>query len=254
MAVEKGGRRDPVAAPARTDRGSANGGKAELVQAMFTRIASRYDLMNALMTFGRHQAWRRVAARATIAAPEGPVLDLATGTADLALAILEASRHRRVVGADFSVGMLRQAQRKLRARRATHISLVAADALRLPFADACFACVISAFLLRNLADLGQGLREMRRVTRPGGRVVMLEITRPTLPVFSQVFGVYFHRLVPAVGAVIAGDAEAYRYLPDSVERFASPAELIALMKQAGLRSPSYRLLGLGTIAIHTGVV
>jgi demethylmenaquinone methyltransferase/2-methoxy-6-polyprenyl-1,4-benzoquinol methylase len=229
-------------------------GKAEFVQAMFTRIAARYDLMNALMTFGRHQAWRRAAARATIAAPEGRALDLATGTADLALAILAVSRHRRVIGADFSLGMLRQAQQKLRARRESRITLVAADALRLPFADASFACVTSAFLLRNLADLEQGLREMRRVTRAGGRVVMLEITQPTLPVFSTVFGLYFHWLVPAMGALVAGDAEAYRYLPSSVDRFASPDELVALMKRAGLKSASYRRLGLGTIAIHTGVV
>lgn len=229
-------------------------GKAELVRTMFTRIARRYDLMNALMTFGRHQAWRRVAGRATIAAPEGRVLDLATGTADLALAIVEASPHRRVVGADFSLGMLAEARRKLRARGVAHVALVGADALALPFADATFACVASAFLLRNLADLEQGLREMRRVTRPGGRVVALEIVRPTLPGFAPLFALYFHRLVPALGAAVAGDRAAYRYLPDSVARFATPDELVALMRQAGLRSASYRRLGLGTIAIHTGVV
>lgn len=228
-------------------------GKAQFVQAMFTRIAGRYDLMNALMTFGRHQAWRRVAAHATLAAPEGRALDLATGTADLALAIADVSPYRWVIGADFALGMLREARRKLRARPDARIALVAADALTLPFADASFACVTSAFLLRNLADLEQGLREMLRVTRPGGRVIMLEITRPTLPVFASVFGLYFHRVVPAVGAVIAGDAEAYRYLPNSVERFLTPDELVVMMRNAGLRSVSYRRLGLGTIVIHTGV-
>ena len=228
-------------------------GKAQFVQAMFTRIAGRYDLMNALMTFGRHQAWRRVVARATLAAPEGRALDLATGTADLALAIADVSPHRRVIGADFALGMLREARRKLRARPDARIALVAADALTLPFADASFACVTSAFLLRNLADLEQGLREMRRVTRPGGRVIMLEITRPTLPVFASVFGLYFHRVVPVVGAAIAGDAEAYRYLPNSVERFLTPDELVVMMRNAGLGSVSYRRLGLGTIVIHTGV-
>jgi demethylmenaquinone methyltransferase/2-methoxy-6-polyprenyl-1,4-benzoquinol methylase len=226
-------------------------GKAAQVQAMFTRIARRYDLMNALMTGGRHQAWRRVAARAAAAAPPGPVLDLATGTADLALAVLEAAPARRVVGADFALGMLREAQRKLAARPRARIPLVAADALALPFADGTFACVVSAFLLRNLADLGQGLDEMRRVTRPGGRVITLEITRPTLPVFRSIFGVYFHRVVPAVGAAVAGDRAAYRYLPDSVERFVTPAELATMMRQAGLTRPTFRRLGLGTIAIHT---
>jgi demethylmenaquinone methyltransferase/2-methoxy-6-polyprenyl-1,4-benzoquinol methylase len=227
--------------------------RAELVRSMFTRIARRYDLMNALMSFGRHQAWRRVAARATIAAPDGLVLDLATGTADLALAILELVPHRRVIGADFSEGMLREARRKLAARPAALIALLAADALALPFADASFACVTSAFLLRNLTDLDQGLREMRRITQPGGRVITLEITRPTLPVFSLAFGLYFHRLVPALGAAVAGDRQAYRYLPDSVERFVTPDELVAKMRGAGLRSASYQRLGLGTLAVHTAI-
>jgi demethylmenaquinone methyltransferase/2-methoxy-6-polyprenyl-1,4-benzoquinol methylase len=221
---------------------------------MFTRIARRYDLMNTLMTGGRHQSWRRVAARATIAAPQGPALDLATGTGDLALAIAEVSPHRHVVGADFSEGMLREAQRKLGARPGAHIRLVAADALQLPFADATFACVTSAFLLRNLADLYQGVKEMRRVTRPGGRVIMLEITRPTVPGFACVFGLYFHRLVPLLGAVVAGDREAYRYLPASVARFLTPDALAQLMRTAGLRSVSYRRLGLGTVAVHWGLV
>jgi demethylmenaquinone methyltransferase/2-methoxy-6-polyprenyl-1,4-benzoquinol methylase len=227
--------------------------KARYVQTMFTRIARRYDLMNTLMTFGRHQAWRRIAARATIAAPEGPALDLATGTADLALAIVEVSPHRHVIAADFAEGMLREARRKLRARPGIHVALVAADALELPFTDAAFACVTSAFLLRNLADLYQGVKEMRRVTRPGGRVIMLEITRPTLPVFASVFGVYFHRVVPMVGAVVAGDREAYRYLPESVARFMSPEDLVRLMTAAGLRSVTYRRLGLGTVAVHVGI-
>jgi demethylmenaquinone methyltransferase/2-methoxy-6-polyprenyl-1,4-benzoquinol methylase len=114
--------------------------------------------------------------------------------------------------------------------------------------------VTSAFLLRNLADLERGLREMRRVTRPGGRVVALEITRPSLPVFSRLFGVYFRRVVPLVGAVVAGDRSAYTYLPDSVARFVSPAELSELMRQAGLRGVTYTLVGMGTVAIHTAVV
>ena len=226
---------------------------AERVRSMFTQIARRYDLMNTLMTLGRHRVWRRVAARATIAAPDGHALDLATGTADLALAILEVAPHRRVIGADFAEGMLREARRKLAARPGAPISLVAADALALPFADASFVCVASAFLLRNLTDLNQGLREMRRVTRPGGRIVALEITRPTLPVFSPLFSFYFHRLVPALGAAVAGNRQAYRYLPDSVEHFLTPDELAARMRSVGLRGATYRRLGLGTIAVHTAI-
>src|SRR5436309_3018580 len=180
--------------------------QSDLVRAMFTRIARRYDLMNSLMTGGRHHAWRAVVARAAAAAPPGPALDLATGTADLALA--------------------------------------------LPFADKTFACVASAFLLRNLADLPAGLAEMRRVTVPGGVVAALEITRPGVPGWDALFGLYFNRLVPRIGALVAGDRAAYTYLPQSVERFVTPAELGRLMERVGLREVQYRRLGLGTIALH----
>lgn len=221
---------------------------------MFTRIARRYDLMNSLMTGGRHHAWRRIAAREVVPAPPGPVLDLATGTADLALAIRDADARRRVVGADFSEGMLGEARRKLAARGERAVALVVADALRLPFADRTFACVTSAFLLRNLEDLARGLEEMRRVTVPEGRVVALEITQPTAPGWAPLFNTYFRRIVPAVGALVARDRGAYTYLPRSVARFVTPRELAALMERAGLRDVRYRRLGLGTIAIHVGVV
>ena len=232
----------------------APGDKAEYVRTMFTRIARRYDLMNALMTGGRHHAWRRLTAAALHAAPAGPVLDLATGTGDLALAIRRARPAAFVIAADFSEGMLREAAAKLARRGEPGIRLVAADALALPFRDGTFAAVTSAFLLRNLADLARGVAEMRRVTRPGGLVVTLEITRPRVPGWDGLFGFYFHRVVPAVGAVVAGDRAAYRYLPDSVERFVSPQGLAELMRRAGLADVHYRRLGLGTIALHVGVV
>jgi demethylmenaquinone methyltransferase/2-methoxy-6-polyprenyl-1,4-benzoquinol methylase len=228
--------------------------KPEAVRAMFTRIAGRYDLMNSVMTGGRHHAWRRLTAAAVAGAPEGPALDLATGTGDLALAIRAASPARAVVGADFSEAMLGHAQAKLRARAERRVSLLAADALALPFPDQAFACVTSAFLLRNLADLPEGLAEMRRVTRPGGLVAALEITRPGMPGWSTLFGLYFNRLVPLIGAAVARDRAAYTYLPRSVERFVTPLELARLMTDAGLRQVRYRRLGLGTIALHVGLV
>ena len=218
---------------------------------MFTRIAGRYDLMNSLMTGGRHHAWRRVVARAAVGAPPGPILDLATGTADLALAVRALVSDRLLVGTDFSEGMLDAARSKLARRGEQRMPLVAADALALPFADGAFACVMSAFLLRNLEDLEGGLAEMRRVTRRGGRVLTLDITRPASPAWAALFGVYFHRVVPAVGALVAGDRQAYTYLPDSVDRFVTPDELSALMRKAGLNSVTYRRLGLGTIALHS---
>jgi demethylmenaquinone methyltransferase / 2-methoxy-6-polyprenyl-1,4-benzoquinol methylase len=228
--------------------------KARFVSEMFSRIAERYDLMNALMTFGMHHAWRRVAARQTVAAPEGPALDLATGTGDLALELLRLHPHRLIVGADFSLGMLDVARKKLgRTDTRGRIRLAAADALSLPFGDRTFACVTSAFLLRNLADLERGLREMQRVTRPGGRVVALEITQPRAPGFASLFRFYFHRIVPRVGQVIGSDREAYTYLPQSVDRFLTPTELSRLMERAGLHAVTFRSVGMGTVTIHTGV-
>jgi demethylmenaquinone methyltransferase / 2-methoxy-6-polyprenyl-1,4-benzoquinol methylase len=226
--------------------------KAEAVRAMFTRIAGRYDLMNSLMTGGRHHAWRRVATAAVAQAPPGPALDLATGTGDFAFALREAYPRRFVVGADFSEAMLRHADVKRKARGEGGVALLAADALALPFADRTFACVTSAFLLRNLADLEAGLAEMRRVTLPGGLVAALEITRPGVRGWDAMFGLYFNRVVPLIGAAVACDRAAYTYLPQSVERFVAPPQLAQMMERAGLRNVRYQRLGLGTIAIHVG--
>lgn len=228
--------------------------KARFVSAMFSRIARRYDLMNSLMTFGMHHAWRALAARQTIASPDGPALDLATGTGDLALELADLHPHRTVIGADFSLGMLAVARDKMRGlEEARRIRLMAADALALPFGPRTFACVTSAFLLRNLSDLEQGLREMRRVTRPGGRVVALEITQMRAPGFTALFRFYFHHVVPWIGQLVGGDREAYSYLPQSVDRFVTPGELSALMGKVGLRGVGYRRLGLGTVTVHTGI-
>jgi len=224
------------------------------VRAMFARIAPRYDLMNALMTGGRDQAWRRTAARLGAPAPRGLVLDLATGTADLALAFLAETGARAVVGIDFVEGMLGLARRKLAARGERRIHLVAGDALALPFPAGAFACVASAFLLRNLADLQAGLAEMRRVTAPGGSVVALEITQPTLPGWRTAFRLYFHHVVPAIGGLVARDRAAYTYLPRSVERFVTPRELAGLMEGVGLRDVRWVRVGLGTVTIHVGRV
>ncbi len=229
-------------------------GKARFVSEMFSRIAGRYDLMNGLMTFGMHHAWRRAAARETIPSPDGPGLDLATGTGDLALELARIHAHRTIAGADFAHGMLTIADDKRRAEaRGGRIRLVEADALSLPFEARTFAFVTSAFLLRNLADLRQGLAEMKRVSRPGGRVVALEITQASLPGWAPLFRAYFHHVVPRIGALVGGDREAYTYLPQSVERFLTPLDLSALMESVGLRGVKYRRLGFGTVTIHTGI-
>src|SRR5262249_3135634 len=215
--------------------------------------AGRYDLMTGLMTFGMHHAWRRAAARETIPAPDGPGLDLATGTGDVALELSEIHRHRTLVGADFAHGMLTIAGLKCRTEgTATRVLLVEADALALPFEPRTFAFVTSAFLLLNLAALQQGLSAMRRVSRPGGRVVALEITHAHLPGWPPLFRAKFHRVLPRVGCIEGGDREPYPSLPQSEDRFLTPPALPALMEEVGLRSVKYRRLGFGTVTIHTG--
>ena len=225
--------------------------KAAYVRAMFGRIAERYDLMNRLMSLGRDQTWRRLAARMARVPPGGLVLDLATGTGDLGLAVLEVEPTARVIGVDFAMPMLLVGQRKL-AGRQQRIAFAAADALRLPFPDDTFDAVLSAFLMRNVTDLHKGFAEQRRVVRPGGRVVCLEITMPEQPAFRRLFAWYFGRLVPWLGGLVAGAPDAYTYLPESVRRFPSPPTLLRLMLAVGFRHVEYRQFALGTIAVHVG--
>lgn len=221
---------------------------------MFARIAPRYDLMNRLMTGGRDQAWRRAAARLAAPPPGSLALDLATGTGDLARALLAETGVRGVVAVDVVEPMVRLGRAKLAAHGEPRVHFLVGDALALPFPDRSFGCVASAFLLRNLADLRAGLREMARVTAPGGTVVALEITSPRLFGWRQLFRLYFHRVVPAVGALVAGSRDAYTYLPRSVDRFVTPDELARLMGAAGLRDVRIRRIGLGTVTIHAGRV
>lgn len=222
--------------------------KARLVRRMFDRIVPGYDLMNRLMTGGMDVRWRKLAAQ--LAAPAGKrVLDIATGTGDLA-AELHVQRAAAVVGGDFAGAMLRTARRKLPAV----IPLVLADAQRLPFADASFDRVTNAFLLRNLSDLDRGLCEMRRVLRPAGRLVCLEITRPAPGWFARLFGLYFYRLVPALGGAVTGQREAYRYLPNSLTTFPRADILADRLRQAGFSRVDFYRLAFGTVAVHIGRV
>ncbi len=224
------------------------------VARMFGRIAARYDLLNTLMTFGMDAAWRRRAVAAAAPPPAGRALDVGTGTGSLALALAAAMPRGRVVGVDFAAPMLARAPRRASADGlGDRLAVSLADGLRLPFADGTFDCVTSAFVVRNVADHGRAFAEQARVLRPGGRAVCLELTRPRLPVFRQLFDGYFHRWVPLLGRLIAGDAAAYTYLPESVDRFPRPAALAEVMRGAGLVDVRYELLGLGTVALHVGV-
>jgi len=226
--------------------------KARYVRRMFDAIARRYDLMNRLMTLGRDQSWRHRTIRRAAISKDGRVLDIATGTADLAIAALDANP-RKVVAADFSLQMLDLANRKLRARDLdSEIVLAAADGLCLPFTDNFFDAVITAFSLRNVGNLDLFLSEMLRVTRPGGRVVCLEITQPRLPGFRKLFAWYFGKVVPKIGALISDDSQAYSYLPHSVSIFISPEELRERMQKVGMKDVGFEKLQFGTIAIHWG--
>lgn len=219
------------------------------VQAMFDRIAGVYDRMNGVMTAGLHHRWRGRAADLADVAPGARVLDVATGTGDLAL---ELSRRvgpgGEVVGSDFSEVMLEHARQKSSAVRWEW-----ANALELPYADGEFAAATVGFGARNFSDLGRGLAEMRRVVRPGGRVVVLELTTPQKPPLATFFRAWFDSVVPALGK-LAGDPDAYAYLPSSVRRFPGPEGLAATMADAGLVDIRWVLTAGGIIAIHTGRV
>jgi len=223
---------------------------------MFDRIAGLYDRMNTVMTAGLHHQWRRRAADLAVLSPGDRALDVATGTGDLALELAQrVSPGGEVVATDFSERMLELARAKASARSVQGAGIVIrpANALDLPFDDDEFDAATVGFGARNFSDLELGLREMARVVRPGGRVVVLEITTPQKPPLSQFFELWFDRIVPALGR-LAGDAQAYSYLPNSVRRFPGPRELAETMSRCGLERIRYVLTAGGIIAIHGGVV
>jgi demethylmenaquinone methyltransferase / 2-methoxy-6-polyprenyl-1,4-benzoquinol methylase len=214
------------------------------VRAMFDRIARVYDLMNSVMTAGMHHRWRERAVDLARVGPGSRALDVATGTGDLAVEL--GRRGASVVGLDFADAMLELARRK-----APGIEFVRGNALDLPWLDGEFDAVTVGFGARNFSDLDRGLAELARVTRSGGRVVILEITTPQRPPLSWFFRVWFDRVVPALGR-LAGDPDAYSYLPSSVRRFPDPRELGARLTVAGLDDVRWVLTAGGIIAIHAG--
>lgn len=219
---------------------------------MFDRIAPRYDLMNRLMTGGLDGRWRRLAAGAADVSLGSKALDVCTGTGDLALELADrVGPTGMVVGVDFAEQMLDRARLKACAKGAP-ATFEAADALDLPFGDDTFDAATVAFGARNLADLDGGLAEMARVVRPGGRVVVLEITTPQR--LRALHALWFDRLVPRVGGLIGGDRAAYGYLPASAKRFPTPPDLAALMTRAGLTDVTWRGFMGGIVALHHGCV
>jgi len=219
---------------------------------MFSGIAGRYDLLNHLLSGNVDKLWRRRVARSLQSSliQGARVLDVACGTGDLSLVLARAGE-AQVVGLDFCRPMLEIARRKTETDSRA-IPFVEGDALRLPFADETFDAATIAFGLRNLAGVSDGLKELRRILRTGGRLAVLEFSSPVVPGFRALFRFYFARVLPRIGGLVSGERGAYEYLPDSVSRFPDQKRLAELMREAGFENVSYRNLTGGIAALHTG--
>jgi demethylmenaquinone methyltransferase/2-methoxy-6-polyprenyl-1,4-benzoquinol methylase len=233
--------------------------RAQYVQDMFARIASDYDLLNRLMTFGQDAIWRKeVIRRAKLPKTGGILLDLGAGTGDLGFEALRQVSDCLSIEADFTLEMLRVGQQRTssqlpdRLSNRFPISWSAADALNLPFPDGTFDAVVSGFLMRNVVDLPRTLSEQYRVLKPAGRIVILDTTSPRQSLLSPFVRFHMHTVIPLLGRLVSGQEDAYRYLPDSSVSFLSAESLAARLTAAGFSKIAFRRLNFGTIAIHWG--
>lgn len=229
--------------------------KETYIHKIFSAIARRYDFLNTLLSMGRDRSWRKFTARVSEVAPGNCVLDVCTGTGELALAYADAMGNGKpVIGTDFCFEMLAIGKEKVEKQKRAHDMIsVEADTLQLPFADDTFDIVSVGFGIRNVAKLERGIREMARVAVKGGRVVILEFTQPSAPVFSDLHFFYFKRLLPVIGNLISRNKDdAYGYLPDSVINFPNCEQLKAVMEGCGLADVRYYQKTLGIVAIHVG--
>jgi demethylmenaquinone methyltransferase/2-methoxy-6-polyprenyl-1,4-benzoquinol methylase len=220
--------------------------RGEYVQDMFTRIAHRYDLMNRLMTAGQDVRWREQVIQRARLEPEARLLDLGAGTGDLAREAITQQPDAKVVAADFTLEMMRVGQLN------GNLPWSAADALNLPFGDKTFDAVVSGFLMRNVGDLQQALKEQHRTLKSGGRIVILDTTKPKRNLLSPFIWLHMHVVIPLVGGLLSGFKDAYNYLPDSTEEFVTAKEMVARMAAVGFKKINFDTLMFGTIAIHWG--
>jgi len=220
--------------------------RGEYVQQMFTRIAHRYDLMNRLMTAGQDVEWRKQVISQAKIKPNFRLLDLGAGTGDLAREALAQQPETKVVAADFTLEMMRVGNRN------GSLPWSAADALNLPFEDKTFDAIVSGFLMRNVGDIQQALKEQYRTLKPGGRIVILDTTKPKRNLLSPFIWLHMHFVIPLLGRLISGFGDAYHYLPDSTEKFLSAEELTVRMAAVGFKRINFDRMMFGTIAIHWG--
>jgi demethylmenaquinone methyltransferase / 2-methoxy-6-polyprenyl-1,4-benzoquinol methylase len=220
--------------------------RAKYVQGMFTRIAKRYDLMNRLMTGGQDIRWRKRVVELARMNNNASLLDLGTGTGDLAREALSAFPKAQVVAADFTLEMMRVG------RKTSPLNFSTADALRLPFNDSSFDAVTSGFLMRNVIDLQKALDEQYRVLKSGGRIVILDTTRPKKNILSPFIWFHMHFIIPTLGGLLTGSQDAYRYLPETTEGFVTAEEMAERMAKAGFKYVGFQRFMFGTIAIHWG--
>jgi demethylmenaquinone methyltransferase/2-methoxy-6-polyprenyl-1,4-benzoquinol methylase len=223
---------------------------AEDVRRMFTRIASRYDLLNRLMTLGQDRRWRRETIRRLDLSAGVRLLDIGAGTGDLAFDAARQQPDARIIACDFTAAMIYQGRQRAQARP---IQWVIADAQALPFSAGSFNAVVSGFLLRNVTDLVDVIDEQARILKPNGHVASLDTTPPRPGPFAPILRLYFRWIIPALGRVIAGDEDAYRYLPETTQKFLSASALASRFVASGFKNVKYVRRMFGTIAIHWGV-
>lgn len=218
------------------------------IAAMFDRIASRYDFLNRVLSFGTDIAWRRRAIDLADVRPGITVLDLGAGTGDLSFAA--AARGARVLAVDLSPGMLAVLGRRASGALRSRVTPLVGNAERLPLPDASVDRIVSGFTVRNVGDLPRAFAELRRVLRPGGRAVVLELSHPPGRAFAPLYSFYLERVLPAVAVLLGADPDAYRYLPRSLRRFPEPEALAALLRDAGFGRVTYERMTFGIAAIH----
>lgn len=221
--------------------------RATYVQNMFTRIAKRYDLMNRLMTGGQDIQWRRRVIQLTHLPQKARLLDVGSGTGDLAREARAQFPQAKVIAADFTLEMMRVGQKN------GTLNFASADALRLPFEDTLFDAAVSGFFMRNAIDLQKALQEQYRVLKKGGRIVILDTTRPKRNILSPFIWLHLHVIIPSLGRLLTGVKEAYHYLPDTTEGFVTAEELAVRMAAVGFKQINFERLMFGTIAIHWGM-